>query len=635
MLSKKEKYILNVIKYFPIVIILITALTTSYLFLNEHEKHYQKELQQVKDNFIQSQEMKIKNEVDKIYEYIDFHKKNNESSIKKYVKEQVDEAYSILKGLYSKYKDTKTKDEIIQMYKASLRNMRFLNNRGYFYVYDMNGNNIFHAIMPTLEGHSLYYHKDITGKEIIQSMINGLKKKPEIYDEWYWHEPNSNQVKRKIGYHKLFKPFNIFVGSGEYVEDFENELKERIINYISSIKYLDNRFISIIDYKGNIITTKDKKLIGKNIFKLDDKNKDIYEKIFFIARAGENYINFKDSTVFNNTKFKDVITFVKGYKDWHWSIISSFYTDSLKDEINSRIVLLKQDDHKVLINFALIVGILCFIMIILSFYITKFLEKSFFTYQKKILKEIEINREKDNMMAQQSKMAAMGEMIANIAHQWRQPLSVISTAVTGLKFEKELGILEDKNFIRGMDSIHESVIHLSKTIDDFRNFFKPNKNKTIFNLKDVVDKTLKLLNSQFNINEIYFVKNIEDVKIHGLENELIQVLINILNNSRDELKKKPEDRFIFIDIKKIDNNKKVKFYIKDTAGGISQNIIKSIFEPYFTTKGEEGTGIGLHMSKQIIETSFKGTIEVRNASFKYNDKDFRGAEFIMTFDISN
>ncbi|RXJ92054.1 histidine kinase [Malaciobacter molluscorum] len=632
MLSKKEKYILNVIKYFPIIIILITALTTSYLFLNEHEKHYQKELQQVKDKFIQSQELKIKNEVDKIYEYIDFHKKNNESLIKIYVKEQVNEAYNILNGLYNKYKTTKTKNEIIEMYKASLRKMRFFNNRGYFYVYDMKGNNIFHGLMPFIEGHSMLYHRDITGKEIIKSMINGLKKKTEIYDEWYWHEPNSKEIKRKIGYHKLFKPYNIFVGSGEYVEDFENELKQRIIKYISSIKYI-NRYITILDYKGNIIIADNKELIGKNIFKKDKKNKEIYEKVFFLAKAGENYTDFDDSTIFNNTKFKHVKLFVKGYNDWHWAIISAFYTDALKNDINSRIILLKQDDHRVLINFALIVGILCLIMIVLSFYITKFLEKSFFSYQKKILKEIKINREKDNMIAQQSKMAAMGEMIANIAHQWRQPLSVISTAVTGLKFEKELGILEDKNFIRGMDSIHESVIHLSKTIDDFRNFFKPNKNKTIFNLKDVVDKTLKLLNSQFNINEIYFVKNIENIKLHGLENELIQVLINILNNSRDELKKVAEDRFIFIDIKRVDD--KAKFTIKDTAGGISTNIIKNIFDPYFTTKGEEGTGIGLYMSKQIIENSFKGTIEAKNSTFTYKDKEFRGAEFIMTFDISN
>jgi len=222
-------------------------------------------------------------------------------------------------------------------------------------------------------------------------------------------------------------------------------------------------------------------------------------------------------------------------------------------------------------------------------------------------------------------------MIGNITHQWRQPLSVISTAVTGLKFEKEMDILKDENFYRGMDSIHNSVMHLSKTIDDFRNFFKPNKDKINFNLKDVVEKTLKLLSSQFDINNIYFIKNCENIKIHGAENELVQVLINIINNSKDALKNTDNKRLIFIDVFKQDN--KVILLIKDTAGGINKSIINKVFEPYFTTKKDKGTGIGLYMSKQIIVDSLNGEIAVSNETFVHENIQYKGACFKLTFDL--
>ncbi|RXJ84921.1 cache domain-containing protein [Arcobacter sp. CECT 8985] len=633
MLSKKEKKILTLIKFFPIVIIFITALTTSTLFLTEHEKHYNGQLQNIRNTFIKTQQIKIKNEVDRIYEYISFHKKNSEKKIKEVVKVQVNEAYSILEGLYNNYKDTKTKRQIIKMYKASLRNIRFLKNRGYFYVYDMNGTNIFHGLSSDLEGSFLYYHKDIAGKRVIQNMIEKLKKNSETYDEWYWEKPNSNKVQRKIGYQKLFKPYNIFVGSGEYVEDFENELKDKILEYISNIKYLNNRKITILDRQGNVITTKNSDLVGKNLYKIDKKNSSLYKRILSFKGDQSKYISVNDNTIFNDTKYKKLTLYLRSYSQWKWVILSSFYEETLEHEIETNVNVLKKGDNKVLTNFVLIVTFLCLIMIILSLYVTDFLEKSFFKYQKKIIDEMQMNRDKDNMIAQQSKMASMGEMIGNIAHQWRQPLSAISTAVTGLKFEKEMGILEDDNFIRGMDSIHDSVIYLSKTIDDFRNFFKPNKIKTIFQLKDTIQKTLNILSSQFNMNEIYFVKNIEDVKVFGQENELIQVLINILNNARDELKKIPDDRFIFIDVLKEGN--KAKLIIKDSAGGIPPDIIKKVFEPYFTTKPENGTGIGLHMSKQIIEDSLQGTIEVQNNTFEYKNKEYKGAKFTMTFDISN
>jgi len=236
-------------------------------------------------------------------------------------------------------------------------------------------------------------------------------------------------------------------------------------------------------------------------------------------------------------------------------------------------------------------------------------------------------REQEKTIVQQSKMAAMGEMIENIAHQWRQPLSVVSTAATGIKFKEEMDLIQEGDIQLTMNTIENSVQHLSQTINDFRDFFKTNKKQEKFVLGTTFEKTFKLLVSQFKTSNITIIKNIVDVDLFGLEHELIQVLINLLNNARDELiKKEQKVKLILIDTSITSNT--LEIYIQDNAGGIPNDIISEVFESHFTTKHESnGTGIGLYMSKMIIEEHMSGTIEVSNIEFKYEGKSYDGAQF--------
>jgi signal transduction histidine kinase len=231
-------------------------------------------------------------------------------------------------------------------------------------------------------------------------------------------------------------------------------------------------------------------------------------------------------------------------------------------------------------------------------------------------------------------MAAMGEMLANIAHQWRQPLSAISTAATGVKLQKEINCLTDKDFDSALTSINSSAQYLSHTIDDFRNFFNPNNSKVQeFNITKTFNKILSILSAQFIAKKIEIIKNIENIKLSSIENELMQVLINILNNSRDVLEKiEDQKRLIFIDSYK--NQKNLIIEIKDNAKGISEEIIDRIFEPYFTTKHKsQGTGIGLYMSKSIIEKHLKGSITVTNTTYTYENMKYKGAKFTIEIPI--
>ena len=238
-------------------------------------------------------------------------------------------------------------------------------------------------------------------------------------------------------------------------------------------------------------------------------------------------------------------------------------------------------------------------------------------------------KHKDNLLMQKSKMASMGEMLENIAHQWRQPLSTISTAASGVQMQKEMGILSDEFLNESLDVIVKSSKHLSKTIDDFRDFFKSNREYTTFYVNDVLKKTVELLSSKFKNKEIEIIKECENVEFHGIEGELIQAFMNIMTNSQDALESSGiERKLIFINVKQIDHDAVIK--IKDNAGGIDENIIDQIFDPYFTTKHKaQGTGIGLYMTYEIIVKHLGGSIEALNQNFKYDGQNYTGAEFII------
>ncbi len=262
---------------------------------------------------------------------------------------------------------------------------------------------------------------------------------------------------------------------------------------------------------------------------------------------------------------------------------------------------------------------------------------------KKTQKQVERLRLKDQMLFQQAKMASMGEMIANIAHQWRQPLSAISTVTLGLKtkFALEKFDLNDKDgrkkciahVEQKLNDIEDYVTSLSDTIDDFKNFFKPQKEFTTFYISKVIDNSLKLLYHNIDKSEIKILRDIEDVEIKALENELSQTIINILINAKDALMEQKEvQKLIFISTK-VDNDL-LYISIKDSGGGIKQELMTEIFKPYFTTKQKSGgTGIGLYMSKEIIKRHMCGEIDVCNVQYKYENRDYSGAKFTIKIPI--
>ncbi|MBF0343997.1 MAG: GAF domain-containing protein [Nitrospirae bacterium] len=236
----------------------------------------------------------------------------------------------------------------------------------------------------------------------------------------------------------------------------------------------------------------------------------------------------------------------------------------------------------------------------------------------------------EQMLIQQSKMAAMGEMIGLIAHQWKQPLNAVGVTVQDLRDAYKFGEINEDYIDHTIDITMGQVSFMSKTMDDFRNFFKPSKQKVQFDVKDAIDELITMFIQIFSKNNINVnVKTEHDLRLKadGYPNEFKQVILNILNNSKDAIisirnnGNKVEGK-IEVEIANDENKEHISVSIRDNGGGIPEDIIDRIFEPYYTTKGSEGTGIGLYMSKTIIETNMGGTLTARNLD--------GGVEFTIT-----
>jgi len=231
----------------------------------------------------------------------------------------------------------------------------------------------------------------------------------------------------------------------------------------------------------------------------------------------------------------------------------------------------------------------------------------------RVAQEVESNRKKDVTLMQQSRLAAIGEMIANIAHQWRQPLSGLGIIIQDIKDAYNYQELDEKYLDESIQHSRQLIAHMSDTIDDFRSFFNSSSSEKQFDLSKNIERTLNIISANIKTNGISIEKDFqENISLYGFGNEYSQVLINIINNAKDELAgRKIDDPRILISTRQQDNE--VIVDITDNAGGIPEDVINHVFEPYFTTKGEaDGTGIGLYMSREIIENKMKGRLSVTN-----------------------
>ncbi len=257
---------------------------------------------------------------------------------------------------------------------------------------------------------------------------------------------------------------------------------------------------------------------------------------------------------------------------------------------------------------------------------SKQLEELNKTLDQRVQDESKKLYQNEQLLIQKSRQAAMGEMIGNIAHQWRQPLNALGLVLQNMQFTYQMDELNDEYMDKSVDKGKKLITSMSKTIDDFRDFFKPNKQKEYFLIAQTIEDSIELISASYENSQIKIHTEFDkSIQMNGYPSEFSQVILNILSNAKDALVEyKKDKRHIYIC--NYEKNDKAIIEIRDNAGGIPKEVITKIFDPYFTTKEEgKGTGIGLYMTKTIVESNMNGKLSVINQN--------NGAKFTIVFPL--
>ncbi len=647
-----ENKIYLYIKVIPIIFIFITTFWISYIQIDNIKVEVEQNIQHEIDSIYIKEKEYLKQNVSVILDYIRYQKAQTLQIAQTRIKDKAMLALSIAKNIYNTQKNIYPEETIKKNIIDALRDIKYkinkTNSYTYYFIQEYHDeNNIIARLLPTtpqFENQNRASVRDANGKHHIMDFYNACSNGVGDFVTYYWKKVKDDKnAYPKLSYIAYFEPFNWMIGYGEYLDEIEEDIKKDTLNWISDIQYgksYDFYVAELFDINGGknfakILFNPKNQVENENGFLSDDYkdfNKIEYRKIYLedLRKNKESFIEYKIKNP-NTDQYSNNLLYMSLDKDWNWIIYQGVFLDKLYKKIEDIVKIKDKKINDIIVNSLLISFILAFIISVIIYLISEKLKTMLNMYKDKEL-------ESSKLLANQTKMIALTEMMGNIAHQWRQPLSVISTLASGTKTQMEFKIIKKVDIEKNLSLIVEQSQFLSKTIDNFRNFGTSNQEKDTIYFSEILDKAISLVEPILKNASIKIIKDYElDSKIYGDKNELIQSFFNVLNNSKEIFIEKDipiENRYIFIRTQKIDNL--FKIIIIDTAGGISQENKAKIFEPYFTTKHKSlGKGLSLALTYRIIVDHHNGKIEVINEEFEYENKKLSGASFIFIFEINN
>lgn len=620
----KSKIFLLPILALVIISIILVASISAYITISMYQTYMNDEITQASEKYTQEQKNKVYNDVYLVNKLIQLEITTIEDRLKTSLKDKIQTALNVATFTYNKYKDTHNKEDIKVEISKALAVIKFYDNRAYYFMYDNKTKVLFGHPMKNFIGRDMTNYKDDRGQNLMQLDTAALEKNKIGYSKIYFNKPdNQNEQFPKITCIIKFEPLDLVLGIGEYLDVVEMQTKEYMISKLSQFDFHEkNQYITILDVHNNkggdefatvLLNSNRPELVGQ---KVSTNDKDIKGNKFkedflnLVMGKGKGYSEYwyqKPSTGLPAKK----ISYFYLQKDWNWIIASGFYYDDLEKQILIMKESITTHTRNTIYKTLVLVFLLSCIAILLAALVSFKIDKTINKYTTKIIDYEKNVREQEFKLLQQSKHESMGEMIGNIAHQWRQPLSIITMDANNMLLDIAMGNLDIDKSKEYAQSVINSTLYLSQTIDDFRNFMKPDREKEILNLNENIHSFLHLIEAPIKNNNIKIILEMDDnIEIVGYKNELIQCWINIVNNAKDALiEKNIDDRLIFISAS-LENDKAI-IKIKDNAGGIPKTILPKIFEPYFTTKNKsQGTGLGLHMSYNLIVKGILSLIHI-------------------------
>jgi len=569
--SKKRLTALIII--FPLVALLLYGfLSYMFLFYNQN-KNKKTEIIQYEQTLLDIHKSSLQEKVNSLAQFIHHYDNKSSDKIKEDVKSIVNIAVDVANSLTNTYKEKYNKKELQQLVVAALKNVNFENNLGYLFVLDTSGVVYIHKDAK-LVGRNLINIKDINGKYIIKEFAKVATKNGEGFVDYYWYMPGESRKKLyyKISYIKKIDNLNWFIGAGEYLKFMKRYLQKDMLEYIANNSEFDGGYFFVSDSQNEIIlSTKDSKI---------DKQKIEKYRIDGI---------YKDSKI---------IAFTKYIPEYDWYITAVKELKDIQKEIEAKKLINSEKLASNIKTNLFIMFITWLLSIALSLYLSTIINKMLKKY------ELQIKSTNEKLIFQ-SRQALLGELLPMIAHQWRQPINKIASVIALLRFdEKERK--DEKKVDEYYKKIEDNVEFMSETIDDFRKFYQPKQIASIANLKELIEKSVDFLSDTMRKKDIKLKLDLENINHEVYINEFLQVMINIIKNATDELF---EGGSIYIKLYK--RKGLIIIDIEDNGKGIDKNIMCKIFEPYVSTK-EGSMGLGLYMSKIIIEKHMHGVLRATN-----------------------
>ncbi|EQB39824.1 histidine kinase [Sulfurimonas hongkongensis] len=600
----------RVISYLIVVVPLALVLTASFFITTFYIEKVNAYFIKVKEisiaEHIESKKAKSEIWVDQLNLLFDYKNNRLVDGIKAELKHSVDMAYDSARYIYEKYYSKKSTRDIKQRIIDS--QMAFNTSKNPVFMVSFNGDNILPRSLKLAQKNILAY-EDANHRAIILEEIQKVRKHQEGFLESDFYE----QYQSYITYVKNLNMYDYYIGSSTNVEMQRDSLKSELLKMLKSIPMDRADFMGLYDAKEPILISKKmSSFLGDDSFALISAN---------LSKEPKWYKDTLDNFYY----------YSKYYEPLDWYLVYGFDTSKMsKKELQKQNELEKMLDDELDFILSASAAIVIFV-VVLSLLLSRKINRIFLEYQDEVQERadelerlnesleqrvadgLKDQRQKDKMLIQQSKMAEMGDMLSMIAHQWRQPLNQMSYLIMNIDSAYEYKELTKEYLDEKLAEANDILEFMSVTIDDFRNYFRPDKSKEFVLVSDVVNTSVNLMQKSLELSGVEIELDAQGRDLtHIYKNEFIQVMLNLIKNAKDILVEKDVKNPKII-IKTRCQKEKLIVEVCDNGGGVDESIKEKIFEPYFSTKDKHnGTGLGLYMSKMIIEEHLGGSLSLSN-----------------------
>jgi signal transduction histidine kinase/anti-sigma regulatory factor (Ser/Thr protein kinase) len=650
MVNTDEQKILNLTKVVPLFVIAISLIAIALVAVKTRQS-YQDAFDALNLEVVNEHKRQIEHEVERVERYIQNESLHQEDRILNSLRRRVQEAVITAEQIYRQNLGL-SDEEIKHLIISTLSAIRFNDGKGYYFIYHMDGTSVMHPFIPSLEGENLWDLTDSKGNYVIRKLSSIASVYGEGESKWWWEKPESvdSLQHEKLGYVKRFSPYNWFIGTGEYVSDYEGQLKKDIIDYVSSIGFGLNGYVFIVDESGRELTVHHDR--NANVFTdaLDVETQALKQQSDFTG-VSENGAYFRTSILDNNEQGALRQVFVKPFDKWHWIIGSELFLSQIDEAVvqeEEKLTLKLQSDFYQLLALSLFITTLFGLM---SFLLAKKIRLRFESYRQKVLsKSVELRKLNNSLrkrvnertqelqtsldelkstqskLVESEKMAGLLGIVSGVAHELNTPLGVMTTGLSHLGSKADVffddlnnGKLSKADAVKQAETMTDCLKFLQHNLTKAANLVNQFKSLSIdlyssapkkFKFEDAVVEAIHLnrLSLQSKSIEVDYSGINSNLRLTHHYHSFVEIFDQLFQNSiAHAFRSDQKSKCICIGVKRVDSGLLVSY--SDNGVGLTEDIENRIFEPFYTTKQRsECTGLGMAIVYSHLVHKLRGDV---------------------------